>query len=220
MIRAEAVWKEFRQPDQTVVALRDVSVSIAEGDFVAVTGESGSGKSTLISLLGALDRPTRGDVLYRGTSLSGASPEDMARLRLERIGFVFQEFHLVRHITVEDNIALPLSLRGVDGTGGRVERLLARVGLLDRRRRRPGDLSLGERQRVAVARALVNHPEVLIADEPTASLDRRNADLVWGLLEELGGEGLTIIVATHSAELAARASRVIRLRDGVVDADG
>ena len=220
MIEARSVWREFVEPDQTIVALRDVSFRVAPRELVAVTGESGSGKSTLISLLGALDRPTRGEVLYRNKPLGSAAPEELSRLRLRRFGFVFQEFHLVRHLTVEDNVHLPLALQGSQEGRDWVRSLIEKVGLADRIRRRPDELSIGERQRVALARALVNRPELLLADEPTASLDRRNAGVIWELMERLNKEEeLTVIVATHSAELAGRAERVITLRDGAVAAD-
>jgi ABC-type lipoprotein export system ATPase subunit len=220
VMEARGVRKEYPQPGQSVVALRDLSLKVEQGEMLSITGESGSGKSTLISLLGALDRPTRGDVLYRGESLASAGPERLSRLRLERFGFVFQEFHLVRHMTVEDNVRLPLALQGSVNGMDRVRALAHRVGLDGRARRRPDELSIGERQRVALARALVNRPEILFADEPTASLDRRNADIIWDLMESLNREeGLTVVVATHNMELASRASRVISLRDGAIDAD-
>ncbi|HXI03586.1 MAG TPA: ABC transporter ATP-binding protein, partial [Candidatus Saccharimonadales bacterium] len=171
MLEAEAVWKEFDQPDERVVALRDVTLAVAEGEFVAVTGESGSGKSTLLSLLGAIDRPTRGEIRFRGEPLGAATPGRLAEIRLRRIGFVFQDFLLVRHLTVSENVMLPAALAAAEDPRGRADALLARVGMAHRAGHRPGDLSRGEMQRVALARALVNRPEVLIADEPTANLD-------------------------------------------------
>lgn len=220
MIRAEGVWKVYHQPDGPVKALRDVSLRVGEGEFVTVSGESGSGKSTLLALLGAVDTPTRGEILFRGEPLSAAAPGRLARLRLARIGFVFQDFFLVRHLTAQENVMLPAALAGSEDPAGRARDLLEKVGLAHRRGHRPSDLSRGEMQRVALARALVNSPEMLIADEPTASLDRRHGDAIWELILKLNaGSGLTVIAATHSPHPAAGTGRVVELREGRVIAD-
>jgi len=212
--------KEYKQPDQTVIALADVCLSVSAGEFVALSGESGSGKSTLLGLLGAIDRPTRGSVRLLDKCIDSAPAEELARLRREHVGFVFQDFLLVRHLTALQNVRLPLLFSEQPGEIGLAARLLDRFGVGTRARHRPGALSRGEMQRVALARALVNRPQLLLADEPTANLDARNSQVIWDLLEELNREqGLTIVVATHNPELAARARRVIRLDRGRLVSD-
>jgi len=214
-LEARDLWKEFPQPVQAVEALREVSFEIERGEFVVITGESGSGKTTLLSLLGGLDRPTRGAVQFREESLHARSAGRLARLRRESMGFVFQDFRLIRHLTVLDNVRLPLLFgAGAAAADGALE-LIERVRMTHRIRHRPDALSRGEMQRVALARALVNRPELLFADEPTANLDRRNGEIVWDLFRELHQvDGLTIVVATHNLGLARGAGQVIRLDDG------
>ena len=202
----------------SVPALRGVSVTVEPGDYVAIVGASGSGKSTLMHLLGGLDRPTGGRLLIGGRDVSTLAPAEMARLRNETIGFVFQSFHLLARTTAQDNVALPLVYRGV----GRRERrdraaaMLERVGLAHRIGHRPNQMSGGEQQRVAIARALVTGPSVLLADEPTGNLDTATGNAVLELLESLNAEGVAVVVVTHDREVAARARRQIVMKDGVI----
>jgi putative ABC transport system ATP-binding protein len=219
-LEAQGLWKEFPQPGQTVAALRGVSLAVERGEFVVITGESGSGKTTLLSLLAGLDRPTRGIVRFRDAELNGAAAGRVARLRREHMGFVFQDFRLIRHLTVLDNVRLPALFGGGASLAEDALRLIDRVNMTHRLRQRPDSLSRGEMQRVALARALVNRPEVLFADEPTANLDRRNSDVIWDLLRELhDSDGLTLLVATHSHDPARGAGRVLRLDDGSLVSD-
>jgi ABC-type lipoprotein export system ATPase subunit len=208
-------------PDGGPEVLRGVNLRVAAGESLAVVGPSGSGKSTLLNLMGGLDRPSGGRVLFEGRDLAGLSDADLARFRNRRVGFVFQLHHLLPQCTVLENVLVP-TLVGGDGERKeeaelRAERLLARVGLGDRLTFRPGRLSGGERERVAVARALVNRPALLLADEPTGSLDRRTAENLMALLAELNEEeGVTLVVVTHAETLAARMGRTLELEDGVL----
>jgi len=184
-----------------------------------VTGPSGSGKSTLLGLLAGLDRPTRGRVVLDGHDLSALSEDERARLRAEKIGFIFQSFHLIPTLTAQENVQVPLELRGEDGRD-RARLLLARVGLADRGHHYPAQLSGGEQQRVAVARAFAHRPRILFADEPTGNLDATNGANVIEVLSELNREqGTTLVLVTHDLELAARARRILRLRDGAIARD-
>jgi putative ABC transport system ATP-binding protein len=202
----------------SVPALRGVSLTVSPGDYVAIVGTSGSGKSTLMHLLGGLDRPSGGSLVIGGRDVASLSPPEMARLRNETIGFVFQSFHLLTRTTAQDNVALPLVYRGV----GRRERraraaaMLDRVGLAHRLGHRPNQMSGGEQQRVAIARALVTGPSVLLADEPTGNLDTTTGQSVLALLESLNAEGVAVVLVTHDREVAARARRQIVMRDGVI----
>jgi len=208
-------------PDGGPEVLRGVNLRVAAGESLAVVGPSGSGKSTLLNLMGGLDRPSGGRVLFEGRDLADFNDADLARFRNRRVGFVFQLHHLLPQCTVLENVLVP-TLVGGDGAEKeeallRAERLLARVGLGDRLTFRPGRLSGGERERVAVARALVNRPALLLADEPTGSLDRRTAENLMALLAELNAEeGVTLVVVTHASTLAARMGRTLELRDGVL----
>jgi putative ABC transport system ATP-binding protein len=202
----------------SVQALRGVSLTVAATDYVAIVGTSGSGKSTLMHLLGALDRPTSGTLRIGGRDVSSLGPAEMALLRNETIGFVFQSFHLLARTTARDNVALPLVYRGA----GRRERrakasaMLERVGLGHRLDHRPNQMSGGEQQRVAIARALVTDPSVLLADEPTGNLDSATGEQVLGLLESLNDEGVAVVLVTHDREVAARAGRQIVMKDGLI----
>jgi ABC-type lipoprotein export system ATPase subunit len=198
-----------------IEALQDVDLRVEPGEFLAICGPSGSGKSTLLHLLGGLDTPSRGEVLYRGTELSALGNLDDYRAR--RVGFVFQAFHLLPTLTAEQNVQIPMFEAGV----GRRERaaqaqaLLTRVGLAHRKRQYPSQLSMGERQRVAIARSLANGPEILLADEPTGNLDSESTRLVLDLLQSLRQERqMTLILVTHEQTVAARAQRVLHIRDG------
>lgn len=220
LIQASAVWKEFVQPGQNIIAIRDASLKIEAGEFVTVTGESGSGKSTLLSLLGALDKPTRGTIDLLGNPLHSAPPEQLAAIRRDTIGFVFQDFRLVRHLTALDNVRLPLLFSGHFERNENARSLLQKMNLGHRMVHRPDSLSRGEMQRIALARALINEPKLLIADEPTANLDKRNAQVIWDFLFDLNRtSGLTIIVATHSPEIARGPCRTVRLEDGEIVSD-
>jgi putative ABC transport system ATP-binding protein len=202
----------------SVHALRGVSLTVEPGDYLAVVGTSGSGKSTLMHLLGGLDRPSGGSLLIGGRDVAKLSPPEMARLRNEVIGFVFQSFHLLPRTTAQDNVALPLVYRGI----GRRERraraaaMLDRVGLAHRLGHRPSQMSGGEQQRVAIARALVTGPSVLLADEPTGNLDSVTGQSVLALLESLNAEGVAVVLVTHDRDVAARARRRIVMRDGLI----
>ncbi|MDR7465270.1 MAG: ABC transporter ATP-binding protein [Armatimonadota bacterium] len=205
-------------PGRGVVALRGVDLTVGQGEFVAVVGPSGSGKSTLLHLMGALDRPTSGDIYFRGVSLRSVA--NLAAFRLRTVGFVFQSHHLLPVLTAAENVEVPLIARGVSRRQRRkrAQELLARVGLAHRARHYPGELSGGESQRVAVARALANDPPVILADEPTGELDSATAAEVMEVLAGLHVEGRTLVVATHNPEVVAAAERVIVLRDGRIAA--
>ena len=202
-----------------ITVLRDTTFDLEPGAFLAVTGPSGSGKSTLLGLLAGLDRPTGGRVVLDGHDLAALTEDGRARVRAEAVGFVFQSFHLIPTLTARENVQVPLELRGEDGQA-RAEELLERVGLGDRGHHYPAQLSGGEQQRVAVARAFAHRPKILFADEPTGNLDAANGQNVIALLGELNREqGTTLVLVTHDADLAHLARRVIRLRDGTVVED-
>jgi putative ABC transport system ATP-binding protein len=204
-----------------IVALDRVSLSLRAGEFLAVMGPSGSGKSTLLSLLGCLDKPTEGRYLLEGTDVGGLDDVSLSRLRNRSIGFVFQAFHLIPELTVLDNVATPLLYSGapLPTWRPRAAACLGRVGLMDRAEHRPGELSGGEAQRAAIARALVMEPRMILADEPTGNLDSATGTAIAGLLVSLHAEGRTIVLVTHNEALAERAERVIRLCDGRVESD-
>ncbi|GAA1831426.1 ABC transporter ATP-binding protein [Luedemannella flava] len=219
-VEVEDVTREYRLGGGvSVPALRGVSLTVGAGDYVAIVGPSGSGKSTLMHLLGGLDRPSSGRLLLGGRDVAALGAADLARLRNEVIGFVFQSFHLLPQTTAVDNVALPLIYRGV-GRSTRRRRaveMLHRVGLGHRVDHRPNQLSGGEQQRVAIARALVTEPAVLLADEPTGNLDSVAGAAVLALLEELNAErGVAVVIVTHDREVAARAHRQIVMRDGEI----
>ncbi|MEP7345706.1 MAG: ABC transporter ATP-binding protein, partial [Gemmatimonadaceae bacterium] len=203
-----------------LTVLRDVNFTIPQGAFVAIVGPSGSGKTTLLGLLAGLDVPTRGDVLLDGASLTRMTEDARARLRGEKVGFVFQSFQLIPTLTAIENVQVPLELRGERGAAERAAELLERVGLADRLDHFPTQLSGGEQQRVAIARAFVNRPRILFADEPTGNLDGATGARIVALLEVLNREsGSTVVLVTHDLGLAQRAHRLIRLADGVVVED-
>ncbi|GLH95480.1 macrolide ABC transporter ATP-binding protein [Phytohabitans aurantiacus] len=218
-ISASAIARTYELDGVSVPALRGVSLTIDAGDYVAIVGPSGSGKSTLMHLLGALDRPTSGQLVIGGRDVASLSPPEMARLRNETIGFVFQSFHLLPRTSAVDNVALPLVYRGLGARQrrARAAAMLERVGLGHRLQHRPNQLSGGEQQRVAIARALVTDPEVLLADEPTGNLDTVTGAAVLALLEELNAESqVALVLVTHDRDVAARAHRQIVMRDGVI----
>ncbi len=219
VVEAERVTREYRRGKQRVNALRGVSVTISRGDFLAVTGPSGSGKSTLLHLLGGLDLPTGGTVRFLGNDLARLSVEARARLRLRRVGLVFQRFHLLPMLTARENVELPLAAAGANRRlrRERATVVLERVGLGDRLNHRPGELSGGQCQRVAIARALANRPALVLADEPTGELDRATSGRILDLFRQLNEEGATLVVATHDPDLAAGALRRIEVVDGSVE---
>jgi putative ABC transport system ATP-binding protein len=221
-IEAADVRRVYRLGGQEVAALRGVSLRIAEGEYVAVTGPSGSGKSTLMHLLGCLDRPSSGTLLIGGRDITSLDDAQLAGLRNATIGFVFQSFQLLARTSALDNVALPLVYRGVKRAERRrrARAALEAVRLGHRLGHRPTQLSGGEQQRVAIARALVGEPKILLADEPTGNLDTENGEQVMAILEQLNAQrGVAVVLVTHEAEVAARADRLIRIRDGLVVED-
>jgi len=220
MLVARELTQEYRSGGGALAVLRDVSFTIPQGSFVAIVGPSGSGKTTLLGLLAGLDTPTHGDVLLDGQSLGALDEDARARLRGEKVGFVFQSFQLIPTLTAIENVQVPLELRGERGAEARARELLERVGLGDRVAHFPSQLSGGEQQRVAIARAFVNRPRILFADEPTGNLDAGSGARVVELLEALNREsGSTVVLVTHDPTLASRADRLIRLADGRVVED-
>jgi putative ABC transport system ATP-binding protein len=216
ILRCESLTRSYASGGREITVLRDITFELEAGGFLAVTGPSGSGKSTLLGLLAGLDRPTRGRVVLDGRDLTALTEDERARVRAEAVGFVFQSFHLIPTLTARENIQVPLELRGEDARE-RAEELLGRVGLGDRGHHYPAQLSGGEQQRVAVARAFAHRPKVLFADEPTGNLDAANGQNVVALLGELNRElGTTLVLVTHEPDLAARARRVLRLHDGAL----
>ena len=204
-----------------VEALKGVDLKVGVGEFVAIVGPSGSGKSTLMNLIGCLDTPTGGTYLLRGKEVAGLDKNSLSKIRNERVGFVFQNFNLLPQITAFENVEMPLMFGGV-GRKERKERvreLLEKVGLADRMEHRPTELSGGQMQRVAVARALAMNPDILLADEPTGNLDTSSGGDVMSLMEQLWKQGRTLLVITHDAALARRAGRVVEIRDGVIVRD-
>jgi putative ABC transport system ATP-binding protein len=221
VIELADVTKIFRTGEVSVDALRGVSFAVRTGEFVAIMGPSGSGKTTLLGILGCLDRPTTGSYRLVGEEMSTLDETTRARIRGKRIGFVFQAFNLIPRTTAYKNVELPLIYAGVPARErrGRVLEALASVGLAERVEHLPNQLSGGEQQRVGIARALVVEPSVMLADEPTGNLDSASADEVLTILERLNGQGTTIVMVTHSSEVAKRASRIVRFADGLVVAD-
>lgn len=216
VVAARGVTRDYRTAGSRVRALRGVSMSVAAGDFLAVTGPSGSGKSTLLHLLGGIDTPTEGEVVFLGRDFARLTAEARASLRLERIGLVFQRFHLLPMLNALENVELPLAAARVPRAERRerAAAVLERVGLADRLRHRPGELSGGQCQRVAIARGLANDPALVLADEPTGELDRAASRRVLALFQSLNAEGATLVVATHDLELAAGAKRSLEIVDG------
>ena len=215
------VTKSYRMGTQVVRALRGITMGIGEGDFVAIMGASGSGKSTLMHILGCLDLPDRGRYMLDGVDVRWLEDDELAVIRNRKIGFVFQSFNLVPRTSAVQNVELPLVYAGVRKKERRAQALAAldRVGLADRVDHLPSELSGGQQQRVAIARALVSNPAVVLADEPTGNLDSHSTADVLSVLDDLNGEGRTIILITHEHDVAARARRVVTLRDGLVVED-
>ncbi|MBM4242350.1 MAG: ABC transporter ATP-binding protein [Deltaproteobacteria bacterium] len=221
MIELRGIRRTFVVGDQEVRALRDVDLSIGYGEYVSIMGPSGSGKSTLLNVLGLLDRPDAGSYRLEGHDVTALGDAEQARVRRERIGFVFQFFHLVSYLTAKENVELPLVLAGVPPAErrDRVAASLRDMSLANRAHHRPDQLSGGQRQRVAIARATVTRPAMLLADEPTGNLDRSSGSDVIAILEQLRDAGLTLIVVTHDGEVGERAQRRVRMTDGNVVGD-
>jgi putative ABC transport system ATP-binding protein len=221
LIETRGLTRRYRVGSEEIEALRDVSVRIDDGDFVAVQGPSGSGKSTLMHLLGCLDRPTSGEYLLTNREVSRLDHDSLAVIRNRQIGFVFQTFNLLPRATALENVELPLVYAGIARGKRRVraETALAAVGLADRVLHRPNQLSGGQQQRVAIARALVNDPDLILADEPTGALDSETGIAIMSLFQEINRQGTTVILVTHAPEIAGYARRVLQMRDGRIAAD-
>lgn len=221
-VRTSEVWKVFEQEAEEVKAVQGVSISIERGEFTALAGPSGSGKTTLLNLIGGLTRPTKGRVWVAGQDLTEMSSIQLAQLRLEQVGFVFQAYNLLPVLTAMENAEFPLLLQGVEEheRRERVSELFKRTGLDGLEDRRPGKLSGGQQQRVAVVRAVVGKPALVLADEPTANLDSHSSEALLDMMQELNQElGTTFVFATHDARVMERSRRVVRLVDGSIDSD-
>jgi putative ABC transport system ATP-binding protein len=220
MIELQNISRTYQRPSgEAVHALDDVSLRIDRGEFVAIVGASGSGKSTLMNVLGALDRPDQGRYLLDGQDVAGLGVDDQARIRNQRIGFVFQAFHLLPRTSALENVELPLLYSDRKVTSGLGQRALSAVGLGDRMDHKPSELSGGQQQRVAIARALVNDPDLLLADEPTGNLDAGSAGEIMALFHSLSAAGRTVVLVTHDAALAASCDRLTRLEQGRIVGD-
>jgi putative ABC transport system ATP-binding protein len=219
MIEAVKLHKQYVMGESVVNALDGVDFRVAAGEFVSLTGASGSGKSTLMHILGCLDRPTSGTLKLFGQSVAGLGDRQMARVRNENIGFVFQTFNLINRTSAVDNVAVPLVYTRRSFSKKAAIEALTRVGLAKRARHRPSEMSGGECQRVAIARAIVNKPKLLLADEPTGNLDTKTGTQIMGIFHELHASGMTIILVTHEADVAVQAERMIQMRDGRIIED-
>ena len=221
IVQLHNISRSFAVGEELVHALRDISLAISPGDYISIMGPSGSGKSTLLNTLGLLDRPNSGQYLFEGRDVVTLSDDQLALIRRQRIGFVFQFFHLIPRMTAAQNVELPLILEGVDPSErrSRVSTLLESLGLHGRQGHRPEQLSGGQRQRVAIARAAINRPALLLADEPTGNLDRSAGHEVLEILEHLNAQGLTLVMVTHDPELGKKARRRIVMVDGRIESE-
>ena len=221
LIETRELWKTYKMGEEEIHALRGVSIQIERGEYVAIMGPSGSGKSTLMNLIGCLDTPSKGSYLLNEKEVAAMNDDELAQIRNEEIGFVFQTFNLLPRATALHNVELPLIYGGVSAKERqeRARQALEKVDLTSRATHRPNELSGGQRQRVAIARALVNDPSILLADEPTGNLDSKTGNEIMGVFERLHTSGNTIVLVTHEAEIAAYAHRAIHIRDGQVEKD-
>ena len=218
ILNLQNIYKDYQQEKLVVPVLKDVSLTVEEGEYVAIMGPSGSGKTTLMNIIGCLDRPTSGTYELAGENVLKLKDRELSDLRLKSIGFVFQSFQLMPRESAVENVALPLSYAGVrkKERRSRATKALERVGLGDRVNFRPTQLSGGQKQRVAIARAMVNHPKILLADEPTGALDSKSGEQIMELFDSLNEEGVTIVMITHDPKIAAKAKRIIRIIDGEI----
>jgi putative ABC transport system ATP-binding protein len=221
LIEARGLWKSYSMQAEEVHALRGVDLDVESGEYAAIMGPSGSGKSTLMNLLGCLDTPSKGSYLLNGREVSAMDDDELAHVRNQEIGFVFQTFHLLPRASALRNVELPLVYRGVraEERAERARKALESVDLGDRLGHRPNELSGGQRQRVAIARALVNEPSIVLADEPTGNLDSATGEEILAIFNQLNRRGNTLLVVTHEEDVAAHAKRIIRLRDGRIEKD-
>ncbi|MCX6004773.1 MAG: ABC transporter ATP-binding protein [Chloroflexi bacterium] len=216
LITAKTLSKEYKRGSEQVHALKKVDLSIKDGEFISIVGPSGSGKSTLLYLLGLLDSPSKGSITIRGKETSGLEERELVKLRRENIGFVFQQFLLLPTLNVRENMELPLLFSKKNGKPEKITEIIDMLGLSHREKHLPHQLSGGEMQRVSIARALINQPKILMADEPTGNLDSATAEKIYEIFKKLNQAGLTLIVVTHNMELATMAHRVIKLKDGEI----
>ena len=219
MIKLSHIQRSFQVGDEVVHGLDDVSLEIKDGEYISIMGPSGSGKSTLLNALGLLDQPNSGEYFLDGQNVTELSEQLQAKVRREKIGFVFQSFHLVQRLTAAENVALPLVLAGMDQQekDDRVNQVLKSLGIAERAKHRPDQLSGGQRQKVAIASAVITKPTLLLADEPTGNLDHASSMDVIDILESLNQQGITLLIVTHDAELGERAHRIIRMVDGRIE---
>jgi len=219
IIKIENLGKTYNQGSIEVCALKEVNLEITPGEFVAIIGPSGSGKSTLMNLLGCLDQPTVGDYFLENVNVKSLDSNQLAEIRNQRIGFVFQSFNLLPRATALENVELPLLYGRISNSRDKALKALGKVGLGERANHKPNELSGGERQRVAIARAIVNNPAIILADEPTGNLDSANGEEILRIFNDLNAEGVTIILITHEKEIAQRTRRIITMKDGKMVSD-
>jgi putative ABC transport system ATP-binding protein len=216
IVEAEKLTKVYRRGREEIHALREVDFAVKKGEFVSIIGPSGSGKTALLNVLGCLDTPSGGSLRLNGIETSGLKEPDLVKLRRDNIGFVFQQFYLMPTLNARENIELPLLFSHKNGNMMKIDRILKMVGLADRGDHLPGQLSGGEMQRVAIGRALINDPKIILADEPTGNLDSATSQMIFELFKELNRQGMTLVIVTHNMDLARKAHKMYTLRDGQI----